>query len=215
THMHTVTPLIPSSLLRLRRPPTPTLFPYTTLFRSCVPPAAARPPRPAAGGCPRRRAAAEPALRPRPRRPLRRHPGRRAAVPAPRPRAGVGDRAPDPRPPPRRRLGRRLRPRNHQHAPRTHRARDRRSLLSPGPRRPGPCQAAAPGLHVRRLPSGVGPARELLRWTLLELDTAAAAHRDAVAPGRPGGGGGRPGRRPQRRFTSRPPHGLAPGSGRR
>src|SRR5207244_6791106 len=84
THMHTVTPLIPSSLLRLRRPPTPTLFPYTTLFRSCVPPAAARPPRPAAGGCPRRRAAAQPALRPRPRRPLRRHPGRRAAMPAPR-----------------------------------------------------------------------------------------------------------------------------------
>src|SRR2546429_6318842 len=46
--------------LMIRRPPRSTLFPYTTLFRS------------------------------RPRRPLRRHPGRRAAVPAPDAPAGVG-----------------------------------------------------------------------------------------------------------------------------
>src|SRR5256885_113655 len=180
-----------------------------------VPPAPARAPRPAAGGRPCGRAAAEPALRPRPRRPLRRHAGRRAAVPAAGPRAAVGNRAPDPRPPPRRRLGRGLRPRSHQHAARAHRARDRRALLSPGPRRPGQRQALAPGLHVRGLSLRRRPARELLRRPLLELDAAAAARRDAVAPGRPGGGRGRAEGRPQRRFTSRPPHGLASRRGRR
>src|SRR5881392_3116093 len=66
-------------------------------------------------------------------------------------------------------------------------ARDGRALLSPGPRRPGPCQAAAPGLHVRRLPLRRRPARGLLWRPLLELDAAAAARRDAAAPGRPGG----------------------------
>src|SRR2546423_146405 len=136
-------------------------------------------------------------------------------LPSPAPPPPGETRAPDPPPPPRRRLGHRLRPRDHQHAPRTHRARDRRALLPPGPRRHGRRQAAAPRLHVRRLPPRDRAARSLLWRPLLELDPAAAAHRDAGAPGRPGGGRRRAGRRPPRRFPSRPPRGLASGGGRR
>src|SRR6266704_2623893 len=95
------------------------------------------------------------------------------------------------------------------HQIRARRPRDRRALLSRGPRRPGPRQAAAPGLYVRWLPGGDRPARELLRRPLLELDAAPAPHRDAVAPGRPGDRRSRAGDRPQRRLASRPPHGLA------
>src|ERR1051325_2472522 len=103
----------------------------------------------------------------------------------------------------------------HQIPPRPPRPRARRALFSCGPPRPGPRQAAAPGLYVRGLPGGARPARELLRRPLLELDAAPAPHRDAVAPGRPGDRRGRAGNRPQRRLASRPPYGLASGRGRR
>src|SRR5207244_2196445 len=103
-------------------------------------------PRPAPGRRPHGREGPQPALSSRPRRPLRRHPGRRAAVPAPDAPAGMGRGARPAGPPSQRRLGRGLRPGTDHHAPRAHGPRDRRPLLSRRPGRDGPRQARASGV---------------------------------------------------------------------
>src|SRR5437773_2173198 len=175
-------------------------------------PARARPghPRPPPARRAGRREGPEPALPPRPRRPLRRHPGRRAAGPARDAPAGVGPRARRSGPPPHRRLGRGLRPGLDHHAPRAHRPRDGRPLLSRSPGRDGPRQAAAPGVRVRRLRPRARAARQLLLRVVLELDPPPAAYRHPAAAGRPSGRRGPARRRSQRDFPPRPPHGLAP-----